>query len=618
MAGSGLLTMTRANGYGGATTISAGTLQLGNGTSGNDGSIAGGSIVNNAALVYNLFGSQSYGGAISGAGNVTKTGGGTLVLTGGNTYSGATTISGGVLQAGSGNILGNTAISVANGATFAPMPAAGAVVAGSSGAGLAGASLNLGPGAVLDMTDGGIGTFSLNQQSGFAGTALTLGGATLNLSSRSDGADSILVNTGAAAVSGTNTISITGLGTSLTPGTYTLISAPGGLSGTLLFPNSSTSEALAVGGTPYNLTLNSSGTAETVLVSAVSASASYQLAATVANSTIIVSGSTTVTSTIQNTGSAPLDYSGLSVSLAGSGSLGSLSRSGTGLMPANSDSGACTFTGNVPGLATLTPVVGSVTNDTTGGSASSGAPVTATVTVLDHAAGSAAVTSGNGFLAHAGATGLSAVVSVSNAAGTRSDLQVNSAPSISERHAEQWSGDAVLRLGRFRADVYGHFQCRQHAGRVQQYGHVRVGRRQSIAAGRQFAGLAFGLDHRQCLLRQGPMERHERNFLGSERQLEGYGRRRTIRGTGPVGLCHRHRDLRRGRPKRHGGRDSRLGRPRAQQPRLQQLQCQLLDPARVGHHGLDVDRHGRQQPGCRDGDSAERTGWRPPSCWTAT
>ena len=101
---------------------------------------------------------------------------------------------------------------------------------------------------------------------------------------------------GGAAVSGTNTISITGLGTSLTPGTYTLISAPGGLSGTLLFPNSSTSEALTVGGTPYNLTSNSSGTAETVLVSAVSAPASYQLATTVANSTIIVSGSTTVTS----------------------------------------------------------------------------------------------------------------------------------------------------------------------------------------------------------------------------------------------------------------------------------------------------------------------------------
>jgi fibronectin-binding autotransporter adhesin len=53
-----------------------------------------------------------------------------------------------------------------------------------------------------------------------------------------------------------------------------------------------------------------------------------------------------------------------------------------------------------------------------------------TLNVLDHSAGSAAVTSGNGFLAHAGATGLSAIVSLSNAAGTRSILQVNSAPGV--------------------------------------------------------------------------------------------------------------------------------------------------------------------------------------------
>jgi len=54
-----------------------------------------------------------------------------------------------------------------------------------------------------------------------------------------------------------------------------------------------------------------------------------------------------------------------------------------------------------------------------------------TLTVLDHAAGSATVTSGNGFLAHTGATGLSASIAVSNAAGTRSDLEVDSAPTIS-------------------------------------------------------------------------------------------------------------------------------------------------------------------------------------------
>ena len=203
-------------------------------------------------------GGLAYGLTMNGAGSK-------LILGGSNRSPALTTISAGTLQIPAGGSLGNTAISVANGATFAPTPGSGFIVAGSSGIGSAGATLNLNAGAVFDMTDGAIGSFHLNQQSGFAGPALTLAGATLKFDLSSSGADSLLVNQGAVAVSGTNTINITGLGSSLTPGgTYTLISAAGGLNGTLLFANRLSSEILTVGGTSYDLTLNSSGTAETV------------------------------------------------------------------------------------------------------------------------------------------------------------------------------------------------------------------------------------------------------------------------------------------------------------------------------------------------------------------
>src|SRR5208283_4779808 len=83
--------------YSGPTTVNGGALQLGDGTSGHDGSIAG-NIVNNAALVYNLYGSQTYSGTIDGAGSLTKTGNGILTLARAQNYGGATIVNGGTLQ----------------------------------------------------------------------------------------------------------------------------------------------------------------------------------------------------------------------------------------------------------------------------------------------------------------------------------------------------------------------------------------------------------------------------------------------------------------------------------------------------------------------------------------
>jgi outer membrane autotransporter protein len=108
--GTGTLILTGANIYTGGTSISAGTLQLGNG--GTAGSITG-NVVDNGTLAFNRSDSATFDGVISGAGNVSQVGTGTLILTGANTYTGGTSISAGTLQAGSATALSpNSAFAV--------------------------------------------------------------------------------------------------------------------------------------------------------------------------------------------------------------------------------------------------------------------------------------------------------------------------------------------------------------------------------------------------------------------------------------------------------------------------------------------------------------------------
>ena len=99
-AGNSVTTLTATNTYTGPTTVSAGTLQLGTGTSGQDGSLATSGVANNATVVYDLSGSQSAAYVISGSGGLVKTGSGTLTLAAiqGNSYTGPTVIQGGTLK----------------------------------------------------------------------------------------------------------------------------------------------------------------------------------------------------------------------------------------------------------------------------------------------------------------------------------------------------------------------------------------------------------------------------------------------------------------------------------------------------------------------------------------
>ncbi|MCD2174394.1 autotransporter domain-containing protein [Rhizobium sp. C4] len=100
-AGTGKLTLTATNTYTGATTVSAGTLQVGNG--GTTGALGNGNIVDNAALVFNRSDAITIANAISGTGSLTQSGTDTLTLTGALTYTGTTTVSGGSIILGDAN-----------------------------------------------------------------------------------------------------------------------------------------------------------------------------------------------------------------------------------------------------------------------------------------------------------------------------------------------------------------------------------------------------------------------------------------------------------------------------------------------------------------------------------
>jgi fibronectin-binding autotransporter adhesin len=226
--GDGILLVSGANSYTGATTVNGGTLRAGiitnafgttsavtlantagvtldlNGFNNTIGSLTGGSATGGnitlgaGTLTCNSGVTTTYAGIISGTGGVTKSGTGTLILSGDNSYSGVTTVAAGTLSLGA-----------AGGATNTPL----GTVAGITSV-TAGAALNLNGftlGTAEPLTINGTGIAAAGALTNSSASAVTYSGL-LTLGS----AASIVASTG--AINLTNTGTITGATFGLTLG----------------------------------------------------------------------------------------------------------------------------------------------------------------------------------------------------------------------------------------------------------------------------------------------------------------------------------------------------------------------------------------------------------------
>jgi fibronectin-binding autotransporter adhesin len=303
--GSGTLILTGTNLYTGGTTISAGTLQLGNG--GTAGSIIG-DVVNNSVLAVNRSDALTLPGVISGTGALQQNGAGTLILTGTNLYTGGTTINAGTLQIGDGGTTGSIVGDVVNNAILAINRSDALTLPGDiSGIGV--------------LQQNGTGVTTLAGAASYLGaTMVNAGTLRANAANRFSAASAVTIAAGAVldANGFDQTIaSLTGAGNvALGAGRLTLANA------------ASTTFSGAIAGTG-GLTL----AAGTQTLSGVS---SYTGATAITGGTLIVNGSI-------------LSSSGVTVaaggSIGGSGQLPSLTLNGT-VSPGNSP-GTLTVNGNL-------------------------------------------------------------------------------------------------------------------------------------------------------------------------------------------------------------------------------------------------------------------------------
>ncbi|MEZ5385654.1 MAG: autotransporter-associated beta strand repeat-containing protein [Prosthecobacter sp.] len=221
----GTLILEGVNDFSGSIIVSAGKLQLGDGSGDGSGSVAAGgsiSVASGAVFSVNqndtvIQGTDFSGSAISGDGGFEQTGTGTTVFNVDNTYAGVTTVSAGTLQIGEGG--GTGSIDSSSGVTVA----SGAVLKTNRDATLTLSQVISGTGAV-EVANAATGVTVLTAANDYTGTTSVTSG-TLQVGDGSSGSltgsGTVTVSNAGSQLSGSGSIAgstIIGSGSVLAPG----------------------------------------------------------------------------------------------------------------------------------------------------------------------------------------------------------------------------------------------------------------------------------------------------------------------------------------------------------------------------------------------------------------